>query len=159
MTITPQRFTALGLLVVALIFSSQTLSSKALWAAEDSLYERLGGTYPIAVVVDDFMNRIIDNGTLNANPAIDAARKTVPLPGLKFQVIAFTVQAAGGPKIYAGRAMKESHAHLNISAREWDAMLADLRASLFRYNVPDREQKELIDLVNSIKGDIVTASN
>ena len=86
-------------------------------------------------------------------------RKSVPLPGLKFQVIAFTVQAAGGPKIYAGRAMKESHAHLNISAREWDAMLADLRASLFRYNVPDREQKELIDLVNSIKGDIVTASN
>jgi hemoglobin len=55
--------------------------------------------------------------------------------------------------------MKESHAHLNISAREWDAMLADLRASLYRYNVPDREQKDVIDLVNSIKGDIVTASN
>ncbi|MES0404362.1 MAG: group 1 truncated hemoglobin, partial [Hyphomicrobium sp.] len=66
---------------------------------------------------------------------------------------------AGGPKIYAGRAMKESHAHLNISAREWDAMLADLRASLYRYNVPGREQKEVIDLVNSIKGEIVTASN
>jgi hemoglobin len=69
------------------------------------------------------------------------------------------VQAAGGPKVYEGRAMKESHAHLNISGREWDAMLADLRASLYRYNVPDREQKDIIDLVNSIKGDIVTAPN
>jgi len=156
---TPQRYTTLSLLAVVLVFSSLTLSSKALWAAEESLYERLGGTYSIAVVIDDFMNRIIDNGTLNANPAIDAARKTVPLPGLKFQVIAFTVQAAGGPKIYAGRAMKESHVHLNISAREWEAMLADLRASLYRYNVPDREQKDVIDLVNSIKGDIVTATN
>jgi hemoglobin len=159
MTMTPQRFMALGFLAVALVFSSQTLSSKALWAAEESLYERLGGTYAIAVVIDDFMNRIVGNGTLNANPDIDAARKTVPLPGLKFQVIAFAVQAAGGPKIYAGQAMKESHAHLNISARERDAMLADLRASLYRYNVPDREQKDVIDLVNSIKGEIVTASN
>ena len=156
---TPQRFMSLGLLVIALSFSSQILSSKTLWAAEESLYERLGGTYPIAVVVDDFMNRIVNNGTLNANPAIDAARTTVPLPGLKFRVIAFMVQAAGGPKAYAGRAMKESHAHLNISAREWDAMLGDLRASLYRYNVAAREQKDVIDLVNSIKGEIVTASN
>lgn len=156
---TPQRFTCFGLLVVAVIFSSQALSSKALWAAEESLYDRLGGTYPIAVLVDDFMNRIVENGTLNANPAIEAARTTVPLPGLKFQVVAFMVQAAGGPKVYAGRNMKESHAHLNITAREWEAMLADLRASLYRYNVPDREQNEVIDLVNSVKGDIVTASN
>ena len=156
---TSQRFTCFGLLVVAVIFSSQALSSKALWAAEESLYDRLGGTYPIAVLVDDFMNRIVENGTLNTNPAIDAARTTVPLPGLKFRVIAFMVQAAGGAKVYAGRNMKESHAHLNISAREWEAMLADLRASLYRYNVPDREQNEVIDLVNSVKGDIVTASN
>ena len=156
---TPQRFTYFGLLVAVVIFSSQALSSKALWAAEESLYNRLGGTYPIAVLVDDFMNRIVENGTLNANPDIDAARTTVPLPGLKFRVIAFMVQAAGGPKVYAGRNMKESHANLNITAREWEAMLGDLRASLYRYNVPDREQNEVIDLVNSVKGDIVTASN
>jgi len=41
----------------------------------------------------------------------------------------------------------------------WEACSADLRASLYRYNVPDREQNEVIDLVNSVKGDIVTASN
>jgi hemoglobin len=105
------------------------------------------------------MDRIVDDGTLNANPAIAAARDRVPLPGLKFQVTAFMVQAAGGPKIYAGRNMKESLAHLNINEREWEAILADLRASLYRYNVPDREQQEIIDLVNSVNGDIVTASN
>lgn len=156
---TPRRCTSLSLLVLVLTFSIQMVSSKALSAAEQSLYERLGGTYAIAVVVDDFMNRIVENGTLNANPAIDAARETVPLPGLKFRVIAFMVQAAGGPKVYAGRGMKESHAHLNISEREWAAMISDLRASLYRYNVPNKEQDEVIDLVNSIKDEIVTASN
>jgi hemoglobin len=87
------------------------------------------------------MDRIVDDGTLNANPAIAAARDRVPLPGLKFQVTAFMVQAAGGPKIYAGRNMKESLAHLNINEREWEAILADLRASLYRYNVPDLSSK------------------
>jgi hemoglobin len=105
------------------------------------------------------MDRIVGDGTLSANPAIAAARDRVPLPGLKFQVTAFMVQAAGGPKIYAERTMKESHTHLNINEREWEAMLADLRAPLYRYNVPDREQKEVIDLINSVKGDIVIASD
>jgi len=152
----PQRL-VLGFFL-ALIISSQTMSPRVL-AAEESLYDRLGGTYPIAVVVNDFMDRIVEDGTINANPIVAATRERVPLPGLKFQVTAFMVQAAGGPKVYAGRSMKESHAHLNITAREWDAMLADLRASLYRYNVPDREQNEIIDLVNSVKGDIVIASD
>jgi len=155
----PHGFMALGFLVFTLAVSSPTLSSKVVFAAEESLYQRLGGTYPIAVVVNDFMNRIVEDGTVNANPAVAAARDRVPLPGLKFQVTAFIVQAAGGPKVYSGRTMKESHAHLNISEREWEAMLADLRASLYRYDVPDREQKEIIDLVNSVKGDIVIASD
>ena len=49
-----------------------------------SLYERLGGAYPIAVVVDAFIERLFVNETLNANPAIDKARQQVPKQGLKF---------------------------------------------------------------------------
>jgi hypothetical protein len=53
--------------------------------AEPSLYERLGGAYNIATVVDDFIERLYVNDILNANPKIDEARKRVPKAGLKFR--------------------------------------------------------------------------
>ena len=56
--------------------------------AQKSLYERLGGVYPIAVVVDDFIERLLVDDALNANPAIHRARERVPKQGLKFQVTA-----------------------------------------------------------------------
>ncbi len=126
--------------------------------AQKSLYERLGGVYPIAVVVDDFIERLLVDDTLNANPAIDHARQRVPKQGLKFQVTALVCQVTGGPCKYAGRDMKAAHAHLNISEKEWQAMLADFRKSLDKFSVPAAEQGELIAIVNSTKADIVIAT-
>jgi len=83
-----------------------------------SLYERLGGLAPISVVVSDFIDALVPDAVLNANPAIDAARKRVPAPYLKYHVTAMVCQVTGGPCQYHGRAMKESHAHLNITERE-----------------------------------------
>jgi len=126
-------------------------------AAAPSLYQRLGGVYPIAVVVDDFIDRLLGNNVLNANPAIAAARERVPAPGLKFQVTALVCSVTGGPCQYHGRGMKEAHTHLNITEREWQAMLADFRLTLNKFKVPEREQGELIAIVESTKGDIVVA--
>lgn len=126
--------------------------------APKSLYERLGGAYPIAVVVDDFIERLLTDDTLNANPAIRHAREHVPKQGLKFQVTALVCQATGGPCKYAGRDMKAAHAHLNISEEEWQAMLADFRKTLDTFSVPAAEQGELIAIVNSTKIDIVVAT-
>ena len=122
-----------------------------------SLYERLGGAYPIAVVVDAFIERLLVNQVLNANPAIDKARRQVPKQGLKFHVTTLVCAATGGPCQYVGRSMKASHAHLNISEEEWRAMLADFKATLDVFKVPDREQKELLAIVDSTKTDIVVA--
>jgi hemoglobin len=36
-----------------------------------SLYNRLGGVYSIATVVDDFINRIMIDPRLNSNPLVD----------------------------------------------------------------------------------------
>lgn len=122
---------------------------------EKPLYDRLGGVYPIAVVVDDFIDRLLVNAVLNANPAIREARDRVPAPGLKFHVTTLVCQVTGGPCKYTGRDMKSAHAHLNITQREWDAMIADFRATLNKFKVPVREQEELIQIVNSTKKDIV----
>ncbi len=123
--------------------------------AEPSLYERLGGVYNIAAVVDDFIERLLVNDTLNANPAIDEARTRVPKAGLKFQVTAMVCQATGGPEQYAGRSMKDSHAHLNITESEWQAMAADFKKTLDKFEVPEKEQSELFAIIESTKPDIV----
>jgi hemoglobin len=127
-------------------------------AAGPTLYERLGGVYAIATVVDDFIERLLVNDTLNANPAIKAARDRVPKSGLKYQVTAFVCLATGGPCAYPGRNMKQAHAHLNISEREWQAMAAEFKKSLDKFKVPAREQDELFTLVATTKGDIVVAT-
>ncbi|MEK0337429.1 MAG: hypothetical protein QQN41_08355, partial [Nitrosopumilus sp.] len=49
-----------------------------------------------------------------------------------------------------------SHAHLNINEKEWDAMVVDFVATLNEFNVPEKEQGELLALVVPTKGDIVT---
>ncbi|MBI2213846.1 MAG: group 1 truncated hemoglobin [Acidobacteria bacterium] len=120
-----------------------------------SLYERLGGSYPIAVVVDEFIDLLLLNDVLNANPAINEARARVPKAGLKFQVASLVCQATGGPCTYGGRDMKSAHAKLNISEAEWDAMVRDLVRVLNNHHVPKPEQDELLSILGSTKGDIV----
>jgi hemoglobin len=123
------------------------------------LYDRLGGVYSIATVVDDFIERLLVNRTLNANPAINEARAHVPKAGLKFQVTALVCEVTGGPCKYAGRGMKEAHQHLNITPAEWDAMVVDFKATLDTFKVPQAEQQELIAIVGSTKKDIVRPSS
>ena len=82
--------------IFTVLLLGPTVRLQAEEAAAPSLYERLGGVYSIATVVDDFIDRLLVNDTLNANPAIDAARKRVPRAGLKFQVTALVCQVTGG---------------------------------------------------------------
>jgi hemoglobin len=144
--------------VILLMAGTATRTARA-QASQPSLYERLGGAYSIATVVDDFIERLLVNATLNANPAIREARARVPKAGLKFHVTALVCQVSGGPCQYTGRTMKESHQHLNITQAEWDAMVADFTATLNKFNVPQREQQELITIVGSTKNDIVRSSS
>lgn len=119
------------------------------------LYDRLGGVYSIATVVDDFIERLLVNATLNANPAIKDARTRVAKAGLKFHVTALVCEVTGGPCRYSGRSMKDAHAQLNITEGQWQAMVADFRKTLDKFKVPAKEQEELISIVGSTKKDIV----
>jgi len=126
---------------------------------EKSLYERLGGVYAVASVVDDFIERLLVNDVLNANPAIKEARDRVPKAGLKHRVTELVCQVTGGPETYHGRSMKESHAHLNITEKEWQAMVTDFKKTLDHFKVPEKEQNELFAIVESTKPDIVISSS
>lgn len=124
-------------------------------AQEKSLYERLGGVKPISLVVDDFIDRLVANDILNANPMIKAGRENSPDAYLKFQVTNLVCQVTGGPCVYTGLGMKESHKHMNITEEEWQVMRDEFKKTIDKFSVPEKEQKELFDIVESTKKDIV----
>lgn len=124
-------------------------------AAQDgqkTLYERLGGYNAVAAVVDDFVGRLISDKKFErffAGHSTDSKRR------IRQHIVDQFCAAAGGPCIYTGRTMKDSHAGLGITEEEWDAAAKHLVATLDKFKVGDREKKELLDFVVSLKGDIV----
>ncbi len=120
-----------------------------------TLYERLGGVYAIATVVDDFIDRIMDDPRLNANPKVNEAHHKVARAGFKYLVTEQVCQATGGPQHYTGRSMYDSHLLLEITEQEWQAFLEDFKQTLDKFKVPDAEQAELFAIVESTKKDIV----
>ena len=127
--------------------------------SQPSLYERLGGIYSIAVVIDDLIDRVMSDPRLNANPAVDEAHHKVPPAGFKYLVTEMVGWASGGPQKYSGRSMRESHQHLNITPKEWEAFMDDVQQTLDKFKVPAPEQAELKAIVNSTYGDIVTGKS
>lgn len=122
-----------------------------------ALYDRLGGVYNIATVVDDFIDRIMVDPRLNANPHVDEAHHRVTPAGFKFLVTELVCQATGGPQQYSGRPMGDSHRHLLITPQEWQAFLDDFQQTLDTFNVPQPEQAELFAIVESTREAIVIA--
>ena len=120
-----------------------------------TLYERLGGIYPIATVVDDFIDRVMADPRLNANPKVDEAHHRVTPAGFKYLVTEMVGWATGGPQKYTGRSMFDLHAHLDITEGEWQAFMDDLHQTFEKFQLPAAERGELIAIVNSTKADIV----
>jgi hemoglobin len=124
-------------------------------AESPSLYERLGGIYSIATVVDDFIDRIMVDGRLNANPRVDEAHHRVLPPGFKYLVTEQLADASGGPQRYSGRSMEDSHREMQITAEEWDAFIDDLNQTLDKFEVPQRERSEVLAIIESTREGIV----
>jgi hemoglobin len=122
-----------------------------------TLYDRLGGIYSIATVVDDFIDRIMVDPRLNVNPHVDEAHHRVAPAGFKYLVTEMVGWATGGPQHYSGRSMEESHKHLMITPQEWQAFLDDFQQTLDKFNVLQQEQAELFAIVGSTREAIVVS--
>ena len=122
-----------------------------------ALYDRLDGVYNIATVVDDFIDRIMVDPRLNANPRVDEAHHRVSPAGFKYLVTEMVCWAAGGPQQYSGRSMGDSHRHLMITEQEWQAFMDDLQQTFETFGVPQPEQDELKAIVESTKDAIVVS--
>jgi hemoglobin len=122
-----------------------------------SLYDRLGGIYNIATVIDDLIDRVMVDPRLNANPRVDEAHHRVSPAGFKFLVTEMVGWASGGPQQYSGRSMGDSHRHLMITEQEWLAFMDDLQQTLDKFGVPQPEKEELKAIVESTREAIVVA--
>src|SRR6266404_5477212 len=120
-----------------------------------SLYDRLGGVYNIATVVDNLLDRVMVDPRWKANPRVDEAHHRVSAAGFKYLVTEMVCWAAGGPQKYTGRSMGDSHRHLMITEAEWQAFMNDVGRTLDKFEVPQPERQELIAIVESTKEAIV----
>ena len=114
-----------------------------------NLYQRLGGVYSIATVVDDLIDRVMVDPRLNANPLVDYAHHKVPPAGFKYLVTEMLCWAAGGPQKYTGKDMESSHRHLRITPGEWDAFRTTWHRRSTSSAVPAAERAEVVAIVES----------
>jgi hemoglobin len=130
-------------------------------ATEQSLFERLGGIFAIAAVVDRFSDEIIKNPKLNVNPDLKAWNETeaaTRLPGLKVMRTVWIAAKAGGPFEYTGLPLDEAHAELHLTTEEFEEVGAEIVRALDYFKVPDREKQELVDAYMTSMDEVVSAS-
>ena len=129
-----------------------------------SLYDRLGGAYPIALVVNKFSDSLITNRIVGAgsdNPDLDhwhSEEYLTRLPGLKFMRTLWLCSLSGGPFVYSGKSLKDAHFHLHIKPFEFDAVAEALSNALDYYNVPMREHDEVMAAFVAQKSDVTAGS-
>ena len=133
---------------------------------EASLYERLGGAFPIAAVVDHFSDAGVRNpitGQGSKDPKLDewSTDDLGRLPGLKFMRTLWVCDIAGGPQSYAATkpgsadlGLEEAHRALEISPAIFDELVAELGRSLDHFNVPEKEKGEVLAAFATHKGEV-----
>ena len=124
-----------------------------------TLYERLGGEPAVRAVVDDFVGRAAADPQVNFTRKGEGNTEWAVTPEhvehLKQGLRDFVCVAAGGPCKYMGMDMKSAHAAMHITDMQFNAIAADLKASLDKFKVPAREQNELLSAVDGTRKDIV----
>jgi hemoglobin len=137
---------------------------------ETSLYERLGGVFPIAAVIDHFSDALIKNpivGQASENPELREwhTNELDRLPGLKWMRTLWVCNVAGGPFTFEATrpgstplGLEEAHREFQITAEEFDEVAAELGRSLDHFEVPPREKDEVLAAFAAHKGEVTEGS-
>ena len=129
---------------------------------EQSLYERLGGVYAIAAVVDRFSDQLLKNPKIvNANPHLKewhTEKYKERLPGLKFNRTLWVCAVSGGPYEYTAKSLHDAHSELHIPPEVFDEVSAELGRTLDYFKVPQREKEEALAAFDAQKSDVTAGS-
>ena len=137
---------------------------------ESSLYERLGGVFAIAAVIDHFSDAVVQNpivGQSSKNPALREwhTNNLGRLPGLKFMRSLWVCNVAGGPFEFTATkpgdtpiGLEEAHREFQISPEEFDEVAAELGRTLDFFKVPAREKGEVLAAFAAHKDEVTEGS-
>ena len=137
---------------------------------EPSLYERLGGVFAIAAVVDHFSDAVVKNpivGQQSKNPELREwhTEHLDRLPGLKFMRTLWLCNVAGGPFQYTATepgstvlGLEAAHRKFHISPEEFDEVAAELSRTLDAVGVPQREKDEVLAAFAAHKVEVIEGS-
>ncbi|MCW9054094.1 MAG: group 1 truncated hemoglobin [Motiliproteus sp.] len=120
--------------------------------SEQSLYQRLGGYDAIAAVCNDLLPRLENDSQLGRfwqHRGIDGINREKQL------LIDYLCYSAGGPMVYTGREMKQSHEGMGISESDWQIFLGHLNDTLDKFSLPDQERSDVLGFIDSTKANIV----
>ena len=148
---------ALAAAPIAVLASADRAYSQAQQTKpEKSLYERLGGAFAIAAVVDHFSDALVKNpvvGQTSKNPQLREwhTKNLGRLPGLKFMRTLWVCKVSGGPFQFTATrpgktplGLEEAHRDLKISPAEFDEVAAELGRTLDFAKVPASEKSEVL---------------
>jgi hemoglobin len=137
---------------------------------DKSLYERLGGIFAIAAVVDHFSDAVVKNPIVGAgsrNPQLREwhTKNLGRLPGLKFMRTLWVAQVSGGPYTFVATrpgatplGLENAHRNLKISPAEFDEVAAELSRSLDFAKVPAREKSEVLAAFAAHKAEVTAGA-
>lgn len=117
--------------------------------ANETLYDQMGGEAKMRAVAEEFTKVILDDPRINFTFANTDLKKFTQLIFEQF------CNLAGGPCKYTGRSMEESHAKLNTTNAQFNALAEDLYIAFDRVNVPYHLQNKLMVLLAPMQRDIV----
>jgi len=133
---------------------------------EKSLYDRLGGVFAIAAVVDHFSDAVVKNpvvGQKSKNRQLREwhTKNLGRLPGLKFMRTLWVCSVSGGPFQFTATkpgktslGLEEAHRDLRISPAEFDEVAAELGRTLDFFKVPKREKDETLAAFAAHKNEV-----
>ncbi len=129
---------------------------------DKGLFDRVGGFFGIAAVVDRFSDQVLVNPLLNENPALAAWNENeapTRLPGLKFLRTMWIASMVGGPVKYTGLPLEEAHDRFNMTPAEFAEVGAEIVAALQFFNVAQSDIDQLVCIYGTSMGDVVSSTD
>jgi hemoglobin len=121
---------------------------------QTSLYDRLGGASGIAAIVDDIVERHMNNPNVSAR-FLPYREKPELLAQVKKHTCDFFGMGSGGPEMYTGRDMPTTHRGMNISEAEYMHVVDDIMSVLDRHGMEDGTKAEVLAIAWSLKEQIM----
>lgn len=119
-------------------------------AAGDELYQALGAKPGLVTLMDDFVLR------LKADARIGNFFKDTQATHLSQQLVDQVCVASGGPCVYEGAPMLDSHRELQITKADFNALVEVLQQSMDARGLPFAIQNRLLALLAPLHREIVT---